>query len=160
MRTDNNKVKNIIISVYYVLFIVTILLVTLLKVFSDGISNAFIINLMLIIGVSVLFLMLYFISKHFEYDSDGVKVEVTNKGLLLSDFFKYREHTAEFHKSQLKDFKIKNYLGYKELVLLIENSQGRFKKERFNVTLVSNKKQKYIKQSLGKMIKENRKSKD
>lgn len=160
MRTNNQKVRNVIISVYFVLIVLAILLATIFRAFSDLTSNPLLTFVLMIFGFGALFFVVHFISKYFEYDSDGLKVVVTNKGLLLSDHFNYREHTIEFDKDKLVSFKFNNYFVYRELVLFIKSSSGHVKKERFNVTLVSRKKRKYIKQSLVKMIKENRKSKD
>jgi len=146
MRTNNSKVRNVIISVYFVLIVLAILLATIFRAFTNLTPNPLITAFILIFGFSALFFLVHFISKYFEYDSDGLKVVVTNKGLLLSDHFNYREHTVEFHKSKLKSFKIYDYLVYKELVLFIKSSNGHVKKECFNVTLVSRKKRKYIRQ--------------
>ncbi|HLV39034.1 hypothetical protein [Xanthomarina sp.] len=160
MRTNNSKVRNVIISVYFVLIVLAVLLAIIFRVFNELTPNPLITIFVLVFGFGALFFIVHFISKYFEYDSDGLKVVVTNKGLLLSDHFNYREHSVEFHKDKLIGFKFNNYLVYKELVLFIKSSNGHTKKERFNVTLVSRKKRKYIRQSLSKMIKENRKSKD
>ena len=160
MRTNNDKVRNVIISVYFVLIVLAILLATVFRAFSDVTDNPLATFLILILSFAVLFFLVHFISKYFEYDSDGIKVVVTNKGLLLSDHFNYREYTVEFYKDRLAGFKFNNYLVYKELVLYIKDTHGHTRKERFNVTLVSKKKRKYIKQSLSKMIKQKRKSTD
>jgi hypothetical protein len=161
MRTNNAKVKNVIVSVYFILIVLAILLATVFSAFKDLIENPFLATLVVLGILGALFFIVHYIAKYFEYDSDGLKVVVTNKGLLLSDYFNYREHTIEFEKDRLSGFKIRNYLVYRELVLYIKNKQhDNVKKERFNVTLVAKKKRKYIKQSLSKMIKNNRKEQD
>jgi hypothetical protein len=161
MRTNNGKVKNVIISVYFILIVLAILLATVFSAFKDLIENPFLATLIVLFILGVLFFIVHYIAKYFEYDSDGLKVVITNKGLLLSDYFNYREHTIEFEKDRLSGFKIHNYLVYKELVLYIKDKQhNHVKKERFNVTLVARKKRKYIKQSLSKMVKHNRKVQD
>ena len=73
-----------------------------------------------------------------EYDSDGAKVVITNKGLLLSEYLNYREHTIEFEKRELSGFKFNDYIIFKTLVLHLKTRHGK-KKARFNVTLVSKK---------------------
>jgi hypothetical protein len=113
---------------------------------------------MIVFAFIVLFFIVHYISKYFEYDSDGIKVVVINKGLLLSDYFNYREHKVEFSKENLMGYKFHNYLIYKKLIIYIKDRKGNKKKEMFNVTLVAKKKRKYIRQSLSKMIKLNRKS--
>ncbi|RXJ45948.1 hypothetical protein [Gelidibacter gilvus] len=155
MRTNNSKVKNIIISVYFILIVFAIFLATVFSAFSHLTSNPLLTFLLILGGFLILFFSVHAISKYFEYDSDGIKVILINKGLLLSDYFNYREHLLEFDKSRLVAFKFKNHFVYKSLTLYIKNSQGHTKKETFNVTLVNKKKRRYIRQSLSKMIKEN-----
>src|SRR5690606_13398555 len=155
MRTNNSKVKNIIISVYFILIVFAIFLATVFSAFSHLTSNPILTFLLILGGFLILFFSVHAISKYFEYDSDGIKVILINKGLLLSDYFNYREHLLEFDKSRLVAFKFKNYFVYKSLTLYIKNSQGHTKKETFNVTLVTKKKRRYVTQSLSKMIKEN-----
>lgn len=157
MRTNNAKVKNIIISVYFILIVLAILLATIFSAFSHLTSNPLLTFLLISLGFLILFFSVHAISKYFEYDSDGVKVILINKGLLLSDYFNYREHQVEFDKSRLAAFKFKNYVLYKSLTLYIKSSNGHTKKETFNVTLVTKKKRRYIGQSLSKMIKNNTK---
>ena len=157
MRTNNLKVKNIIISIYFVLILLAILASTIFSVFSHLSSNPTLIFFLIFLAFIVLFIIVHNISKYFEYDSDGIKVVVINKGLLLSDYFNYREHKAEFSKENLVGYKFHNYLVYKTLTLYIKDRKGNKKKESFNVTLVAKKKRKYIRQSLSKMIKLNKK---
>ncbi|WP_338733887.1 hypothetical protein [Mangrovimonas cancribranchiae] len=159
MRTNNGKMKNVIISVYFILVVLAILLATVFNAFRDVTKDPVVTFAIIFGGFALLFFLVHFISKYFEYDSDGVKVVVTNKGLLLSDHFNYREKTIEFEKDRLSAFKFHNYVIYKTLVLYIKNSKNHTRKETFNVTLVSKKKRKYIKQSLRKMIKHNKKYK-
>lgn len=160
MRTNNSKVKNVIISVYFILIVFAILLATVFSAFSDLTTNPLITFLIIAFTLGAVFFIVHSIAKYFEYDSDGLKVVITNKGLLLSDHFNYREHTVEFFKERLSGFKFYNYLFFKSLTLYIKDSKGNVKKERFNVTLVSKKKRKYVRQSLTKMVKHNRKTED
>ncbi|TYA59062.1 hypothetical protein [Formosa maritima] len=160
MRTNNSKVKNVIVSVYFILIVFAILLATVFSAFSDLTPNPLITFFVIVLSFGAVFFIVHSIAKYFEYDSDGLKVIVTNKGLLLSDHFNYREHTVEFYKERLTGFKFNNYFFFKSLLLYIKDSKGHVKKERFNVTLLSRKKRKYIRQSLTKMVKHNRKSED
>jgi hypothetical protein len=157
MRTNNLKVKNIIISVYFVMILLAILASTIFSAFSHLSNNPTLIFLLILLVFIALFFLVHFISKYFEYDSDGIKVVVINKGLLLSDYLNYREHKVEFSKENLMAYKFHNYVIYKTLNLYIKDRKGNKKKETFNVTLVAKKKRKYIRQSLSKMIKLNRK---
>ncbi|WP_159023205.1 hypothetical protein [Formosa sp. L2A11] len=160
MRTDNGKVKNTIISVYFVLIVLVILMATVFSAFShltDYVWLSFTVVFLVFIGM---FLAVYLVAKYFEYDSDGIKVVVTNKGLLLSEKFNYRTHEVEFNKEDLVGFKFKNYFIYKCLVLHIRSKSRGFIKERFNTTLVTHRKRKYIRQSLSKMLKNNSSNKE
>jgi len=156
MRTNNSKVKNTIVSVYFVLIVLAIVSAIVFNLFSDLTSNPTVVFVAIAIGFIALFFLVHYISKFFEYDSDGVKVVVTNSGLLLSDNFNYREKKLEFNKEDIYAFKYKNYLIYRTLTLYIRDSRDKKRAERFNVTLMSKKKRRYIRQSLTKMIKTNK----
>lgn len=157
MRTNNAKVKNIIVSVYFVLIVLAIVLATVFSAFSHLTTNPLLTFVILLAGFLILFFSVHAISKYFEYDSDGIKVVVINKGLLLSEYLNYREHKLEFDKERLKGFKFKNYFIFKSLTLYIKNAKGQIKKETFNVTLIAKKKRRYISQSLNKIVKNNTK---
>lgn len=159
MRTNNSKVKNIIVSVYFVLIVLAIFTSALSGFFNDITGSTFLTIGIVFVFFIALMLLVYWIARFFEYDSDGVKVVITNRGLLLADYFNYREHSAEFEKDNLISFKMYNYIIYRTLVITFKNSRGSKQREVFNVTLVNKKKRKYIKQSLSKMIKNNRKLK-
>ncbi len=147
-----------IISVYFILIVFAIFLATVFSAFSHLTSNPILTFFLIAFGFAALFFIVHHVSKYFEYDSDGIKVVIINRGLLLSEYLNYREHKVEFDKERLSAFKIHDYIVYKSLVVYIKDSHGHRKKESFNVTLVTRKKLKYIKQSLSKMVKQNRKS--
>ncbi|MGY0392406.1 hypothetical protein ACW5R3_07635 [Bizionia sp. KMM 8389] len=158
MRTSNEKVKGVIVSVYFILIVLAVLWLTIFRAFNSINNNPIVAFFIVAFVFLSLFVAVHFISKYFEYDSDGLKVIVTNKGLLLSEYLNYREKTIEFDKSRLSGFKINDYVVYKELVLYIRSKNGHhIRKERFNITLVARKKRKYMRQSLTKMVKQNRK---
>ena len=140
------------------LILFAIVLATVFSAFSHLSPNPTLTFFILFFGFVGLFLFVHRISKYFEYDSDGIKVVVINKGLLLADYFNYREHKLEFSKENLVAYKFNNYVVYKSLSLYIKDRKGNKRKETFNVTLVAQKKRKYIRQSLSKMIKLNRKT--
>ena len=156
MRTNNHSVKNVIISVYFLLIVFAIVLATVFKAFSDLTPNPTFTFFIIVLGFMALFLFVHRISKYFEYDSDGVKVVIMNRGLLLSDYLNYREHKLEFSKENLIGYKFYDYLIYKTLTVYVKGRTGHKKKETFNVTLVAKKKRRYIRQSLSKMIKLNK----
>jgi hypothetical protein len=156
MRTNNSKVKNVIISLYFILIVLAILLATLFSAFSELTSDPKLTFFIVIAVFLFLFLIVYKLSKYFEYDSDGVQVVIINRGLLLSDYVNYRERKIEFKKEQLIGYKFNNYFLYKSLIIYLSTKHGHRKKEEFNVTLVSRKKLKYIRQSLSKIVKRNK----
>ena len=157
MRTNNGNIRNIIISVYFILIVAAIISSTVFNAFKNLTGNPTLTFLLVLFGFIGLFLLVHWISKYFEYDSDGMKVIVINKGLLLSDYLNYREHKVEFEKKNLISYKLHNYVVYKTLVLYIRSRNGGSKKVHFNVTLVDRRKLRYIRQSLRKMIKANQK---
>jgi|SRR5210317_1222740 len=159
MRTNNEKVKNTIISLYFIIFVFGILILTLFNVFSEVTENSTTILVIILLVIAILFIITHRVSKFFEYDSDGIKVVFINKGLLLSEYLNYREHKLELDKNKLIGFKFHNYYFYKTLVIYYLGHRNTKKTEVFNVTLVKRKKRRYIKQSIRKIIKQNTLSK-
>jgi hypothetical protein len=153
MRTNNSNVKNTIVSVYFILVVLAIVMATLSRVFSDITSDSAIAMVLVLVGFTLIFFLVHRVSKYFEYDSDGLNVIILNKGLMLSDNFNYREKRIEFAKDNLLAFKFNNFLFYRTLVIYTSNSRGKKIKDTFNVTLLTKKKRRYIRQSLTKIIK-------
>lgn len=152
MRTDNRNVKNTIISIYFLLLLFVILWVTVFKsygMFPDS-------SLYVFLGLIVIAVVFHFVARYFEYDSDGIKLVIINKGLILTEFVNYRENKVEVEKSRLVKYRINDYIIYRVLVISLKNSEGQIYKERFNITLLKRKKLKYVKQSLRRMIKKNK----
>lgn len=156
MRTDNRNVKNKVVTVYFILMVFALLFVTVLSsfhLFENYITHIGIFFLLVLIAV-------YFMARFFEYDSDTSKLIITSKGFILTDYINYREHKKEIEKHKVISFKIYNFLFYKSLVILRRSGDKvNVVKERFNITLLKKKKVNYIKQSLRKIIKENKKAK-
>lgn len=159
MRTNNEKVKNVIISTYFVLIVLAILVATLSRFFTDLTSNPYWTFIIITALFIIVFMFVHFISKYFEYDSDGMQVVITNKGLLLADHFNYREKKLEFEKKQLVGYRFSNYFIFRNLIIYTESKRGHKHKDVFNITLVNKKKRKYVRQSLSKIIKQNRSQK-
>lgn len=155
MRTNNSRVKNIIVSVYFVLVVLAIFSATVFNAFKHLTPDPILTFMLIAIGFALLFFLVYRISKYFEYDSDGLKVVLINKGLLLTEYLNYREHKLEFDKDRLIAFKFNDYMIYKTLDIYVKDRNGAKKKDTFNVTLVTKKKRRYIRQSLSKMVKAN-----
>ena len=156
MRINNAKVKNTILTAYFLLLFAAILNMLVFGLFRSWIKNS---NLEwgLIIGFFVIvFVVLYSIAKYFEYDSDGDVLVIINKGLIVSEFVNYREKIAEFPKKKLLYYKLKDYGIYKSLNLFIRSGENRQKRIKFNVTLVPKRKLRYLKMSLDKVVKQNK----
>ena len=159
MRINNNKLRGIIISIYFFLIILIVILASVFNIFVDIPLNPVLIFVAILFLFIGLFVLLFKITKFFEYDSDGLKISLLNKGLLSSEGLSTKEHSLEFEKDKLISFKFQNFIFYKRLVLLVVNMRGHEKKEVFNVTLVERKKRKYVKQSLRKVVRRNNKKK-
>ena len=158
MRTNNSNVKNVILSLYFILIVVVLVSATVFNAFANLTSSTVLsFGIVAFVFVAILF-FLHSISKYFEYDSDGAKVMVLNKGLLFFDAYRRKRCKLEFEKERLVYFKFKNYIIYKTLKIDVLDSSGHIRKLKFNVTLVARKKRKYIRQSLSKMLKNNKKT--
>lgn len=156
MRFNNRKAKNFVITLYFVfasLFLSLSMMFSLVKKLIGSDKYKYYI-LFIVLGLALF--LVHKIAKYFEYDSDGNVLVFINKGMLLSDFLNYRENRAEFPKKKLRYYKLNNYLIYKSLNIYIDSNDGKQKRLKFNVTLVSNKKLKYLNQSLGKVVKQNK----
>ncbi len=156
MRTNNGKVKNTIVSVYFIVIVLIIVFATLSRVFTDFTTDtAFILGGVVVVFIGIFFLV-HNISRYFEYDSDGDKIIIVNKGLLLSDRFNYREKRLEIDKDQLTAYKFNNFFFYRTLIVFTKNSREKTSRDVFNITLLGTKKRRYIRQSLSKTIKLNK----
>lgn len=155
MRTNNSKVKNLIVSVYFILIVLAIFSAIVFSSFRHLASNPFLTFVLIALFFALVFFFVHRVSRYFEYDSDGLKVIIINRGLIMADYANYREHILEFEKERLAAFKFNNYLFYRTLDIYVKDRKGGEKKETFNITLVPKKKRRYIRQSLSKMIKMN-----
>ncbi|WP_323788994.1 hypothetical protein [Psychroserpens sp.] len=158
MRTNNSHVKKIITSIYFVLLVLAIALPIFIKSLRIFSGNPTLNSVIFAVVFAGLFFLVHFICKFFEYDSDGTKVILTNKGLLLSQYFNYRQHVLEFEKESLIAYSFKNYIIYRTLSIYIKDSRGKKRRETFNITLVTRRKRRYIRQSLKKIVKANKKA--
>lgn len=156
MNINNSKIKSIILTAYFLLFFATVISMLVFGLFRRWIDNTLIEYSMFLIIFGVLFLILHKVSKYFEYDSEGNALVVINRGMIISEFFNYREKKAEFPKEKLLYYKLNNYIVYKSLNLYIKSGDNHQKRLKFNVSLVSNKKLKFLKMSLNKVIKQNK----
>ena len=158
MRTNNSHVKNIIISIYFIFQVLAIALPIFIKSLRIFSGNATLSSISLAFVFAALFFLVHFICKFFEYDSDGEKVILINKGLLVSNYFNYRQKFVEFDKESLLAYSFKNYIIYRTLSVYLKDSRGDNRKETFYITLVTRRKRRYIRQSLKKIVKANKKA--
>jgi len=153
MRTDNRNVKNTVISIYFILVVLAILLFTVFQSLNVFTEHTFYIFL----GALIIMVLFHSVASYFEYDSDGDKILIINKGLILTEYINYREKQLEFLRNELVGFKFRDFIVYKTLTLILKSKDGTKRNERFNVTLLKRRKRRYVRQSLGKTIKLNKK---
>lgn len=159
MRINNSKIKNTILTAYFLLLFVVVIGMIVFGLFKDWIHNSTLKYSVFIVFFILLFLVIHKAAKYFEYDSDGHVLVVINRGFVISEYFNYGEKKAEFPKKKLMYYKLsKHFIFYKSLNLYIRSSDDEHHQKRlkFNVSLVSRKKLKYLKMSLNKVIKENK----
>lgn len=155
MRADNRRVKNTVVTIYLIVIVLGVLVISLSKSLGIFADSTFIV----VLALFVLLVSFHSVAGYFEYDSDGPMITILNRGLVLTEFINYRERKLEFSRQQLIGFKIKNYILYKSLVVLVKTKEGKQIKKRFNISLLKTRKMKYVKQSLKKILKANSKRK-
>ena len=156
MRINNSKIKNTVLTAYFLLLFAVILNVIVFGLFRNWISNTTLDWILIAAFFLILFLALYKVAKYFEYDSDGDVLVIINKGLIVSEFFNYREKIVEFPKEKLLYYKLKDYGIYKSLNLYIRSGEHFQKRIKFNVSLVPKRKLRYLKMSLDKIVRNNK----
>ncbi|MGJ8593060.1 MAG: hypothetical protein ACSHXF_10950 [Aquaticitalea sp.] len=153
MRTNNSQAKNIIISVYFILIVLAIFSAIVFSSFRHLTSNPILTFALIALFFAAILFFVHRVSRYFEYDSDGSKVIVINRGLILADYANYREQILEFEKDRLAAYQFNNYFFYRTLDIHIRDRKGGTRKETFNITLLPKKKRRYIRQSLSKIVK-------
>ncbi len=156
MRVNNSKIKNAILTAYFLLLFGVIIGMIVFGLFKTWIENSTLKYSIFIVFFGLLFVVLHKIARYFEYDSDGQVLVIINRGFVVSEFYNYSEKKAEFPKKKLLYYKINKYFLYKSLNLYVKSGDNRQKRLKFNVSLVSNKKLRYLKMSLDKVVKQNK----
>lgn len=156
MRINNAKIRATIITVYFFLFLTVVVGMLVFGLFKEWLASRALEYALFLAFFAMLFFVLYRMAKYFEYDSDGEALVVVSKGLILSEFFNYRQKRVEFPKEKLLSYEFHDYIVYKSLYLYVRSNDGGQSKLKFNVTLVSPKKLKYLKISLTKIVKQNK----
>ncbi len=114
----------------------------------------------LVLGaVFTLLLYLYFFGQFFEYDGDGEALCFRNDGIVISERINYRGKKAEFPRTKLKKFKIKNYFIVKKLYIYVKSNKipKKVTKIVFDITFVKPKRISLMKASLNKVVSKNKK---
>ena len=157
MRINNIKIKNTILTAYFLLLFAVIIGMVVFGLFKTWIENSTMKYGVFIAVFILLFLLLHKVAKYFEYDSDGHVLVVINRGFVISEYFNYGERKAEFPKKKLLYYKLnRHFIFYKSLNLYIRSGEHHQKRLKYNVSLVSNRKLKYLKMSLDKVVKQNK----
>lgn len=158
MRINNSKIKNTILTAYFLLLIAVILNMVVFGLFRDWINSSTLQWILVVVFFVGLFVALHSIAKYFEYDSDGDILVIINRGMIVSEFINYREKIVEFPKTKLLYYKLMDYRIYKSLNLYVRSGEHHQKRIKFNVTLVPNRKLRYLKMSLDKIVKNNKRN--
>lgn len=153
-----NNYRNIkLIPIVYFFITVSIGLFIFLSIELQHMYKNQYLYLVFILPLIFLFIYIYKTGKYFEYDSDGETLCLTNRGILISEKFNYREQKAEFPKYKLKSFKISNYYFFKSLSIKVKSkNSSNIKKIKFNITFISNNKINILKKSLQKIVHHNK----
>ncbi|WP_046755648.1 hypothetical protein [Kordia jejudonensis] len=154
MRFSNASTKKWIPFLYFFLGLGSLVAILFVMFFQDEFNQVKLWYLIPIFLV-VIFVMIYTSAKYFEFDSDGNVLTFINKGLFISNFVNYREQRAEFPKEKLKSYRIKNYILFCLLYVYIKSRNNKIKRIQFNISLLSRRKKRALKQSLDKVLKHN-----
>jgi len=156
MRFNNSKNIKLIPIVYFFI-IVSMGLFLFLSVELQHIYKGEFVFFLLTFILLLIIVYLYKSGKYFEYDSDGETLCLTNRGVLISEKYNYREQKAEFPKYKLKSYKVSNYFFFKYLsVKVMSKNSNSVKKIKFNITFISNNKIKVLQKSLQKIVHQNK----
>lgn len=154
MRLTNYKTVKVIPGFYYFSIVFFFLIIFLHYQFDKTIFSSDKYYYGTLGAIVVLQFYVYFGGKYFEFDSEGSIISMLNRGVILSNYLNYRDKVIEIKREQLYQFKYYNFIFYKRLVVYAKGRNGLFKKH-LNLTFVSNRKIRYVKLSLSKLIKEN-----
>ncbi len=159
MRFKNTNEIKIVPSIYMIIVaaFVTNIFVNLELMASDNQTevswNHFLPNIILIVfGI-------YFhrIAQLFEFDSDGETLNFKNNGVFFSKFMEYRVKRAEFPKGKLIDFSILDLGIFSSLKIIIQSKRKKGPRTyTFNITFLSRKKKRGMKESLRKVVEKNK----
>ncbi|HET8808767.1 MAG TPA: hypothetical protein VFM65_00695 [Flavobacteriaceae bacterium] len=151
MRFSNSK--SIKILPYICFFLLMLILVCLFLKLVWLMSSVW---FYILAGLAFLGLIyLYLKAKYFQYDSFGEKLRFENKKAIRRFFAGRKIYKLEFNKRKLKQYTLKNYGIYKSLEISFSSKKNKLKKKIFDITYLSSKKTKLLRQSLDKTLNSN-----
>ena len=157
MKCSNKSIIKIIPVLYFLivaaLFVSNFINYSHLAINPLHSKSFFIIPSVFLISAFVYF---YHNAQYFEFDSAGEVLIFINRGTFLSSFFHYREIRAEFPKSKLRFFDVKDYYFFRILEIYITSENNRTRRLKFNVTFLNYKKQRLLLESLSEVSKKNK----
>lgn len=155
MKFNNHKrIKNRK-HIYNILFII-LLAIFLFIALTPIHNNKYSVIKYFFLGSAIVLALYVIISNaYFEYDSTGMVVILKNDTMAKKNYFPLAVKSVEFPKGKLKGFNIRNYILYRSLNIYLNSKEKRTVKKHFNITNISPKRAKYLKQSLEKVIREN-----
>lgn len=154
MRLSNHRVVKLIPGVYYFSVILLFLVIFLNQQLGKQLFPSDKYFFVALILVSLWLIYIYFAGKYFEYDSEGSLVSFMNRGAILSEFINYRTKIHEIKKEKIRSYKIINLLFYRRLIILY-STKNIDKNITINISMLSQKKTRYLKLSLDKIIAKN-----
>ena len=155
MRLTNYSNIKIIPAIYYFSVVIFFLIIFLNFQLDGTLFPSLKYYYLVLMGIFVSLVYVYFGWKYFEYDSEGEVVVFLNRGVILSNFFNYRGNAIEIRRSRIVGYKIYNFLIYKRLVIEIKSKSKTYTRHS-NITFVSPNKINYLRQSLDKLIAKNK----
>lgn len=120
MRFNNQKAKTAVITLYFIFAVFFVFFTAFFDTVKSFLGGGRMRNIFLFSVLGIVLLFAHKVSKYFEYDSESNVLVFVSKGIILSEFFNYRENRAEFPKQKLLYYKLNNYGLYKSLNLYIK----------------------------------------
>jgi len=155
MKFNNLKRINNTKQFYTTLFIIFLAVFVFINI-TPILNSRFNMVKYIFLGLAFIIVLLAFLGNgYFEYDSTGMVVILKNDSITKKSMAPLAVKTLEFPKKKLKDFKIRNYIVYRSLIIYLNSKEKGTVKKHFNITNISPKRTKYLKQSLKKILREN-----
>lgn len=154
MRLTNYRITKLIPGIYFFSIVLGLIILFLYQLMGNQFLPS--IKYLYAIEALILFVLVltYVNGRYFEFDSEGALVGFYTRGVILSEMISYRDKRFDLKREYIKSFSIRNYLIYKQLNIHYD-SLNRNQKIKFNISLLSPRKTRYLRKSLSKLVKEN-----